>query len=64
MINFELLRALKDKGLRQNEFARLVHEDPATVSRVINSILMPKPQRRRKYAHVLGKTVDELWPKR
>ncbi len=35
-VNVALWAAIKEKGLRQKDFARLVGDDPSVVSRIIN----------------------------
>ena len=36
MINFELLKAIREKELRQRDFAQLVDEHESVISRIIN----------------------------
>lgn len=60
-MNFELLRAIREKGLRQRDFAKLVGDDPSIVSRIVNGIWIPDEMRKITYARVLGKKPEELF---
>jgi hypothetical protein len=44
-VNFELLRAIKERGLSQRAFARIVGEHESVVSRVVNGVWIVDPIR-------------------
>ena len=48
-MNFNLLRAIKEKGLTQKDFSHIVGDDPSVVSRIINGIWRPDELRKIKY---------------
>ena len=60
-MNWALLKAIKDRGLTQRDFARLVNENESIVSRVINGIWNPDRTRQLRYAKVLKKSVKSLF---
>ena len=62
-INFELLFAIKRKGLTQLKFAELVGDHFTFVSRVINGWQNLDEKRKVKYAQVLGQKVEHLFGK-
>jgi transcriptional regulator with XRE-family HTH domain len=59
--NFDLLRAIRERGLRQREFARLVGDHESVVSRIVNGIWVPDEARKIKYATAVGKKVEDLF---
>lgn len=61
--NFELLQAIREKGLRQRGFAQLVGEHESVISRIINGTWNIDEMRKIKFAKVLGKNPDDLFPK-
>lgn len=61
-MNFELLKTIREKGLTQRDFSRLVKDHESIVSRVINGVWNPDEVRKIRYSKVLGKKVDELFP--
>jgi len=60
-MNFELLRAIKEKGFTQRDFATLVKDHESIVSRIVNGVWIPDPARKIRYAKVLGKKVEDLF---
>jgi transcriptional regulator with XRE-family HTH domain len=60
-INFKLLKAIKERGLLQRDFAQLVGDDPSTVSRIINGVWIPDRMRQLKYARTLGLGVRDIF---
>ena len=59
--NLKLLLAIRDKGLRQKDFAILVEDDPAIISRIINGSFLVDKMRKIKYAKALGMKPEELF---
>jgi transcriptional regulator with XRE-family HTH domain len=62
MINFELLKAIREKGLRQRDFAHLAGEHESVISRIINGTWNVDRMRKIKYSKILGKKPEELFP--
>ncbi|WP_419659685.1 putative DNA-binding protein, lambda repressor-like [Desulfosarcina variabilis str. Montpellier] len=60
--NIKLFAAIKRSGLSQKEFARIIGEQPSTVSRVINGWFNLNDHGKAKYAHFLGCDVEEIFP--
>jgi transcriptional regulator with XRE-family HTH domain len=60
-MNFELLKAIRLKGMTQREFAALVGDHESVVSRIIAGIWLPDHERMERYAKVLGKGVEEIF---
>lgn len=56
-----LLLAIREAGYRQIDFAKAVGDHETVVSRVVNGWLNLPEERKKKYAEVLGKTVEELF---
>jgi transcriptional regulator with XRE-family HTH domain len=63
-MNFELYKAIREKGLRQRDFARLVGDHESVVSRIVNGVWIPDELRKVRYARALGRKPDEVFPKR
>ncbi len=61
-MNFELLKAIKEKGLTQRDYAEIVNDHESVVSRIVSGIWNPDAMRKVKYAKALGKRVEELFP--
>jgi len=61
MINFELLKSIKEEGLNQREFAQLVGEHESVISRIINGTWNIDQMRKIKFAKILGKKPDEIF---
>lgn len=61
-MNFELLRRIREQGLRQKDFARLVRDDESVVSRIINGVWNPDEDRKQRYADALRCKVADLFP--
>ena len=62
-MNFELFKAIRQKGLRQRDFAVIVGDDESVVSRIVNGVWVPDVERKLRYARALGKKVDEVFPR-
>ena len=61
--NLKLLIAIRERGMRQVDFARAVGDHFTFVSRVINGWINLDAQRKAKYAKTLGKSVWEIFEK-
>jgi transcriptional regulator with XRE-family HTH domain len=61
MINFGLLRAIKESGFTQRDFSALVGDHESVVSRIVNGIWIPDPVRKIRYAKILRKKVEDLF---
>lgn len=61
MTNWELLRAVRERGLTQRDFARLVGEHESVVSRVINGIWNPRQEQKIRYAKALRRKPEDLF---
>jgi hypothetical protein len=59
--NLKLLTAIRERGMRQVDFAKAVGDHFTFVSRVVNGWVNLDDQRKSKYADVLGKNVQELF---
>lgn len=59
--NLKLLIAIRERGMRQIDFARAVGDHFTFVSRVINGWTNLDDRRKGKYARALGKSVQELF---
>ena len=59
--NFELLRAIKEKGWTQRDFAQIVGEHPSKVSRIITGTWNPSTETQIKYSKVLKMNRDFLF---
>ena len=57
----KLLTAIREKGLRQKDFAIAVGEHETTVSMVVTGKLNLDDVRKVKYARTLGKSVTDLF---
>jgi transcriptional regulator with XRE-family HTH domain len=60
-MNFNLLKAIREKGLRQRDFAKLVGDSESVVSRAVTGTWNLDALRKIRYAKALGKSVDELF---
>jgi transcriptional regulator with XRE-family HTH domain len=60
-VNFELFKAIREKGLRQKDFAQLVGENPAKVSMIVNKKWVPDEMTKIKWARALKKEAEELF---
>ena len=60
-MNFKLLIAIREQGLRQRDFAKLIGEDETILSRVINGHWNPDELRKIKYAKALKMRVEDLF---
>ena len=61
--NVKLLAAIRERGMRQVDFAWLVRDHPTFVSRVINGWINLDEPRKIRYARALGVKVEEIFPK-
>jgi len=59
--NLKLLIAIRERGMRQVDFARAVGDHFTFVSRVINGWINLDARRKEKYAKTLGRTIEELF---
>jgi ribosome-binding protein aMBF1 (putative translation factor) len=59
--NLKLLTAIRKKGMRQKDFAKVVGEHETFISRVVNGWINLDEVRKAKYAKMLGCTVDDLF---
>ena len=59
--NLRLLIAIRERGMRQVDFAKEVGDHFTFVSRVINGWANLDDARKTKYAKALGKNVDEIF---
>lgn len=57
----KLWAAIREEGLTQDEFSRIVGDDPAVISRIVTGQLVPSEVRKIKYAKALGKKVEEIF---
>ena len=59
--NLKLLTAIRERGMRQVDFAKAVGEHFTFVSRVVNGWINLDDRRKSKYADVLGKDVEDIF---
>jgi len=59
--NLSLLVAIRENGLRQQDFARIVGDDPAIVSRAINGTYNLDDRRKIRYARALRRKPEEIF---
>jgi len=59
--NAKLLKAIRENGWYQKDFARIVGDDPSIVSRIITGQWNMDEGRKVRYARVLRKNVKELF---
>ena len=59
--NLRLLVAIRERGMRQVDFAKAVGDHFTFVSRVVNGWMNLDDKRKAKYAKVLGKPIQELF---
>ena len=60
-VNFELLRAIRERGLRQKDFAKMVGDHPSVVSRIVNGVWNADEPRKVRYAKALDRNPEELF---
>lgn len=60
-VRFGLLRAIRENGMRQRDFAKQVGDSESFVSEVVNGLRNLDESRREKYARFLGVSQDELF---
>lgn len=56
-----LWSAIREEGLTQGEFSRIVGDDPAIVSRIVSGQLNPNEVRKIRYAKALNRKVEEVF---
>lgn len=61
MCNIRLVVALKERGLKQRDFARLVGDHETMISRVVNGTWNLDEERKIRYAKVLKKRPEDLF---
>jgi len=61
--NLKLLTAIRERGMRQMDFAKAVGDHFTFVSRVVNGWINLDDRRKAKYAKTLGKSVEEIFEK-
>ncbi|MFH1628476.1 MAG: helix-turn-helix transcriptional regulator [Pseudomonadota bacterium] len=61
--NLNLLTAIRERGMRQVDFAKAVGDHFTFISRVVNGWVNLDENRKAKYAKVLGKPVQEIFEK-
>ena len=59
--NIKLLSAIRERGFRQVDFAKVVGDHHTFISRVINGWINLDDARKAKYARALGKKIKELF---
>lgn len=59
--NAKLWAAIRQRGMLQKDFARIVEDDPSIVSRIVTGQWNPDPQRKARYARALGMEVKEIF---
>jgi hypothetical protein len=59
--NIKLLSAIRERGFRQIDFAKVVGDHHTFISRVVNGWVNLDDVRKAKYARVLGKETTELF---
>ena len=59
--NLKLLTAIRERGMRQVDFAKAVGDHSTFVSRVVNGWINLDESRKTKYAKILGKPVTEIF---
>ena len=59
--NTKLLVAIREKGMRQKDFAKAVGDHPTFISRVVNGWINLDDARKARYARALGKKTTELF---
>jgi len=59
--NIKLLSAIRERGFRQNDFARVVGDHYSYISRVVNGWVNLDEARKARYAQTLGKETSELF---
>jgi len=59
--NLKLLTAIRERGMRQVDFAKAVGDHHTYISRVVNGWINLDSARKERYAKVLGKPVKELF---
>jgi len=60
-VNIKLWAAIRERGLTQVDFARIVGDDPSIVSRVINGHWNIDEMRKLKYSRALRMKPDDLF---
>ena len=61
IMNFKLLQAMREKGLRQRDFAKIVGDHESVISRIVNGVWNPSETQKIKYARALKRKVSEIF---
>jgi hypothetical protein len=61
MVNFDLLKAIKEHGLTQRQFAAAVGDHESVVSRIVNGVWIADTLRKAKYAKVLKRRPEDIF---
>ena len=64
VMNFNLLKAIKEERLTQRDFARLVGDHESIVSRIVTGVWVADEKRKILYSKTLGRKVQELFQER
>lgn len=59
--NGKLWAAIRERGMLQKDFARIVGDDPSIVSRIVTGQWNPDAQRKARYSRALGMSVEDLF---
>ena len=59
--NYKLLQAIRDEGLTQRAFAKLVGDSECIVSGVVRGLRNLDENRQARYAEALGKKVEDIF---
>ena len=60
-VNAKLWEAIRNRGLHQQDLAKIVGDDPSVVSRIVNGVWNPDEERKIRYARALGVKVEQLF---
>jgi len=60
-MNFKLLKAIREQGLRQKDLAKLVGDHESVVSRIVTGVWNPDDRRKIIYSKALGCKPEELF---
>jgi len=60
-MNFKFLQAIREKGLRQRDFAKIVGDHESVISRIVNGVWNPSEAQKIRYAKALKCKVGEIF---
>ena len=60
-MNFKLLKAIREQGLRQKDLAKLVGDHESVVSRIVTGVWNPDDLRKFRYAKAFGRKPEDLF---